>query len=284
MDLFISRRHCLAAVLALAGSLPLPYAAARDRGSFSFDATGISESAVKDHGAEISKQIYSLRAGYAPVGLRIKHTVYGFSGSERYISDTDQVVIDARYGGKLDKGWGWFAGAGYGIGYEEDIHFSENWQLLLAAGVSAPLGETTQGFLGAATILNEARNKFTPIIGIKFGNPEDLGWSGGIAYPYTKATYRFDPVWSVELCFDSTKDLVQLRDDSQLAPRGYVMEESNDIGLQVNLTPDAGVHLHAGIRYYFSREFELFNSAADSTGEYELDPAWGIYAGVNIGF
>lgn len=274
-------QRCLAAVPL---AMLLPCAAAEPYGRFSADVTSIAGAPVKGHGAEVSRQIYALSAGYGPVGLRYKHTAYDFSGSESYISGTEQLVIDVRYGGELDRGWGWFAGAGYGIGYEEDLHFSENWQVLLAAGVSAPLGGSTHGYLGAATILNEADNKYTPIIGVRFGSPQDLGWSGGIAYPYTRATYRFDQIWAVELSYNSTKDLIQLRDDSPLAPRGYVMEESNDLGLQVNVSPDRSLHLHAGIKYYFSREHELFNSAAGSLGEYELDPAWGIYAGLNLSF
>lgn len=262
--------------------LPVPQALAHS--FFSASLSALEEATVKGRDAQLRQQSYTLAAGYEFVGLRYKHNDYDFASGHRYMTRSDRLVIDLRHTGSLKEDWGYFAALGYGLGFEEDVHLGDNYSILAALGLEMPLTAAVTGYLGAAANFNQAENKYTPIVGVKFGDPADRGWSGGIAYPYTRAAYRFDEAWAVDFNFSSIKEVTQLRDESPLAKRGYVIEESSSAGIQLNLTPAAGLHLYVGLKYHFSREYELFDSDAHSLGEYELDPAWGGYGGIDYRF
>lgn len=266
-----------AAVCALAGSAQAFFVNANT--SYNGDAD------VKNSGGvEVNTTVYQVAAGTEHFTFLYKRTDYDFSGIDDPFDSLNRLVFDAHADGDFTDEWGWFGGLGLGFGFEDDFNADENYQIMPRLGVSYMLTPAIKGFLGAAANINEADNKFLPVIGIMFGRDSDMGLSGSIAYPATKVTYRFNPMFAVEGVFLTIKELYQLNDDSKLIRSGYVMEESYGASAGVVFTPIQLLTVKAGVHGYFDREYTFYNRHGSELGSEELDDCVGAYLNLSLAF
>ncbi len=235
-------------------------------------------------GAEVKSTVYQLSAGTENFTFLYKRTDYDFSGIDDPFDSLNRLVFDAHADGDFTGEWGWFGGLGLGFGFEDDFNADENYQIMPRLGISYMLTPTIKGFLGAAANVNEADNKFLPIIGIMFGRDSDIGLSGSIAYPATKVTYRLNSMFAVEGVFLTIKELYQLNDDSKFIKSGYVMEESYGVSAGVVFTPVKLLTIKAGLHGYFDREYTFYNRHGSEIGSNEHDDCIGGYLSVNLAF
>lgn len=277
----IMRKLSLCA-LALGVSLTLP-ASAMFNLNTSVSYNGKTD--IDDSNSEISSTVYNLRAISDHFSFAIKHTTYDFSGSDFREEPFDSLTflaLDARDEGELTGPWGYFVGLTYGMGFEEDINLGDNYSIIPRAGVSFKFNQDVQGFLGAVANFNEADNKFLPILGIKIGSENNLGWSGSLAYPATRLTYRFNETIALESVLLTVKETYQLADDSKIYKEGYLMEESYGAALGAIFTPFSHLVLRAGVQGYFDREYTLYSSSGHEIDSFETDPCVGAY--VSLGY
>lgn len=235
-------------------------------------------------GAEVSTSVYRLTMGNQYFTLAYKHTEYDFSGIEDPFDSLDHLALDGRYDGTFCGDWGYFTGLTLGMGFEDDIHLSDNYAVTPRAGISYEVMPGTRLFLGALAQFNEVDNIYLPIVGIQFGKEADLGWSGSIAYPATKVTYRPSAYYAFEGVFLTVRDLYQLADDSKLLPEGYIFEEGYGVSAGVIFTPVQLLELRAGVQSYFDREYTLYNAGGHEMASYDVDPSIGGYVNLNLRF
>lgn len=273
-------------LFALSAGALLAFQSAHAQFYLDASANGIVDSDVDALGQDVQQQDYKFAAGWNFIGFKYKHTVYDFSGNTKWLTHSDQFVIDLHHEGYFsgNDGMGYFGGIGYGIGFEEDVHMNEAYFIPARVGVSIPLDSTLTGYIGAGANWNQADNKYIPIVGVKIGDPRDNGWHGGIAYPYTKIAYRFNPQWQVEARYDAVKEVTQLRDRSPLSQGGYLLEESSSAGLQVTWNPISTLSLYAGGKYFFDRDYDVYDQGGNCIYSTSVDEALGGYVGARFDY
>lgn len=238
---------------------------------------------IKGTNQDVSTDVYTIAVGNEYFTLAYKHTDYDFSGTE-YIDNKDYWLLDAHLNGMFTDTFGYFFGAGAAMGYEDDIHLTDNYSLMARGGLAIAFNRMITGFLGVYGQYNEAEPQCLPIVGIKIGNERQTGWSGALAYPYTKLTYRFNPMFSVDGSLITTRELTQLSDDSIISRKGYMLEESYSVGLNANFTPIKLVTITAGVNYLFDRELSFYNHSGDEFASWETDPSAGFNVSARINF
>ena len=235
-------------------------------------------------GAEVSTSVYRLMAGNQYFTFAYKHTAYDFSGIDDPFDSLNYLALDGRYEGKFDGTWGYFTGLTLAMGFEDDIHVSDNYAVTPRIGMSYQIAKGTDVFLGALAQFNDVDNVYLPIVGIKFGSEQDLGWSGSIAYPATRVTYRPFKSFAVESTLLTVREVYQLADDSDLMPEGYIFEESYGLSAGIIYTPLDLLELRAGVQSFFDREYTLYDAGGDEIKSYDVDPSVGGYFNVNFRF
>lgn len=235
-------------------------------------------------GAEVATSVYRLTLGNQYFTFGYKYTAYDFSGMDDPFDSLNYAFVDGRYDGKISSDFGYFAGLTLGMGFEDDIHLSDNYAVSPRAGISYKLTPGVDVFLGALAQFNEVDNQYLPIIGIKFGSESEMGWTGSIAYPATKVTYRPSPLYAFEGVFLTVREFYQLADDSSLQQKGYIFEESYGASVGVIFTPLKMLELRAGVQSFFDREYTLYNSGGHELASYDVDPSVGGYFNFNFKF
>ncbi len=235
-------------------------------------------------GAEMSSSVYRLTAGGQYLTFSVKHTEYDFSGIDDPVDSLDHVALDGHYDFSLTQDFGLFTGLTLAMGFEDEIHLSDNYAITPRAGVSYTFAGGNQIFLGALAQFNEVDNIYLPIAGIKFGSDSDLGFSGSLAYPATKVTYRPSAYYAFEGVFLTVRDLYQLADDSKLSPEGYIFEKSYGAALGVIVNPLQMLELRFGVQSFFDREYEIYDAGGHELASYDVDPAMGFYGNLNFKF
>lgn len=237
---------------------------------------------------EVATAIYHVMGGGEHFIVDLKRTDYDFDGAYGVNGDPwdslNRIFLDLRDEGQFNAQLGYFAGLGYAMGFEEDIHLSENYSLMPRAGLSWNFGDGIKAFFGAAANLNEADNKFLPVLGVQFGKDADLGWSGSVAYPATRVLYRPSETLAFEGVFLTVKETYQLADDSKVASEGFVMEESYGVSAGIIYTPVKMLNIRAGVQSFFDREYTLYDRDGDEFASYDTDPSLGGYVTVGLAF
>ncbi len=247
-------------------------------------ATFYNDSEFKNSNLEVSKNIYTLSASNQYFTAIYKHTDYDFSNGYDYIDSTEHIYLDGRLDGNFYSSLGYFSGLGLSMGFEDDFDISKNYGLMARAGLSYNFTQDVQGFLGVFAQHNRVEDTFLPIIGIKIGNESDRGWSGALAYPYTKLTYRFNPMFAVDGTLITVKDLTHLSDNSKIQKEGFIFEESYALGIKATLTPIKALNLSAGINYMFDSEYTIYNKDENEIASYETDSSLGFNLGLSYTF
>ena len=119
---------------------------------------------------------------------------------------------------------------------------------------------------------------------MQFGKEADLGWSGSIAYPATRVTYRPNETVAFEGVFLTVKETYQLADNSKVAAKGFVMEESYGVSAGIIYTPVKMLNIRAGVQSFFDREYTLYDKSGDEVASYDTDPSLGGYVTVGFAF
>lgn len=257
-------------------------------GAFAYSLTASTSANAKadiDGGGEMSSTVYNLNFVTEHFAFALKHTAYDYSGMAYDPVDSLTFLrFDVRDEGKISGPVNYFAGLSYGIGFEDDVHLSDNYSIMPRAGIGYEFSKSIQGFIGAAANFNEADNKFLPIIGIKIGNDSDHGLSGSIAYPATRVNYRVNEMLAFEGSLLTVKELYQLSDDSKLYRKGYVMEESYGAALGVIFNPLKSLTIRAGLQSYFDREYTIYTDGGNEIASYDADPSIGGYLNFGLNF
>lgn len=235
-------------------------------------------------GAEAASSEYRLILNSRYFSAALKHTEYDFSGIDDPFDSLDHFAVDGRYDGSITSDLGFFTGLTWAAGFEDDIHLGDNYAVTPRAGLSWQFNPQVRFFFGGLAQFNEVDNQYLPILGVMLGREGDLGWSGSIAYPATKVTYRPAETYAFEGVFLTVRDLYQLADDSRILPEGYIYEESYGVSLGAIITPIDLLELRAGVQSYFDREYTFYNAGGHEVASYDVDPSVGFYGSVNFKF
>lgn len=234
-----------------------------------------------DENVEISS--FTINAGTDFLTLTYKRT--DFDWSNDYNLDTlHYLYADLHHSGEITKKFTYHAGIGLAAGFEDDFHADENYSIAPRLAIGYKFNNDFSFFGGAYAQFNEADNKFMPIIGMKYRNDDALGFSGSIAYPATKANYKFNDFISANATLLVHKEFYQLSDNSSFAKSGYVFDESVGTSLGVTLNPLSMLSIDAGVNCYFEHEYTLYNHNGDEIGSLEVDPSLGGYVNVRARF
>lgn len=247
-------------------------------------ATFYGDSEFKNSNLKLSKNIYTISASNQYFSAIYKHTDYDFSNGYNYIDSSEHIYLDGRFDGSFNSSLGYFSGLSLGMGFEDEFDLSKNYNIAARAGLSYYFNPNIQGFLGVFAQHNRVENTFLPIIGIKVGSDQDRGWSGALAYPYTKLSYRFNSAFALEGTLITIKDLTHLSDNSRIVQDGYVFEESYAIGLKALYSPIKALNIAAGINYMFDSEYTLYNKDENEIASYETDGTVGFNLSLSYSF
>lgn len=233
---------------------------------------------------KVSSSVYRIIGGNKYFTVSYKHTAYDFSGIDDPFDSLNYFAVDARYDDMFTSSWGFFSGLTLGTGFEDDIHLSDSYAISPRLGLSYKLDADTQVFVGGVVQFNEVDDQYLPVLGIKFGDESHKGWSGSIAYPATKVTYRPLDSLAFEGVFLTVRDLYQLSDDSNLINKGYIFEESYGVSAGVVYTPVKLFTLRAGLQSYFDREYKIYDAGGHELDSYDVDPSAGFYFNGSFNF
>ena len=101
------------------------------------------------------------------------------------------------------------------------------------------------------------------------------------------AQYRFNDLFALNgkvTAVPVNQDIYQLSDDSSVARKGYLAEESAEANIGVTITPMQAFSITAGVGVKFDHEYKIYNKYGDEIRSYETDPSGQAYIGFNAHF
>lgn len=236
-----------------------------------------SESDIKGTNEDVSISTYTISAGYNNHFLAYTRSDYDFSTKWPFDS-LNYLYYDYHDDFALSSSFAIFAGLGLGAGWESDFNLDDNYAISPRVGIGYNITDNVTLFAGATAQFNDVDNKYLPILGLEIGKDRYLGWSGAIAYPATKITYRFNDFWALQGTFLVTQKLYQLDADDY-----HVFEEGYGASAGVILTPIKQLNINVGAQGYFDREYTFYKNG-NEIGSYEVDPSVGLFAKANFVF
>ena len=195
-------------------------------------------------------------------------------------SDLKNISLGARYWDRFSEKWGWFAGAGLGSSFEEELGPLEARG---SGGVSYIFSPKVSASLGAAVSYHPLRTSVFPIVGIRYNR--DGGGAGGegasgffasFGFPETGAGYRFNSSVAVRASVRYDHGIYRLADDSAVAPEGYVETSDALGGLYLDFSPRPNIEVSLGAVYAVYRSLTLYDEDEDELDDYDVDPAPGL--------
>lgn len=277
------RKICiLAAVVASA------LAAAPSQASFWLTPTFSTTSAADfdDFDGDVSSTSYGLMGGNEYFTLGYKGTSYDFSGPKLF-DDMSLLFADLHFKDNLSAQWGYFAGVGVAFGWEDDFDATENYNFKPRAGLSYAINGDYRISGGIGANINEPDSKVYPIITLNYRNSSDYGLSYVFGFPMIDAQYRFNDLFALNgkvTAVPVNQDIYQLSDDSSVARKGYLAEESAEANIGVTITPMQAFSITAGVGVKFAHEYKIYNKYGDEIRSYETDPSGQAYIGFNAHF
>ena len=250
------------------------------------DVLSTKKADIKNSGGdELSTRSYDLSLSNKYVTVGYKRTDYDFSKEDAFNS-LNKGYVDLRYNGPLGADLGYFVGLTAGLLFEEGASLSDSYSLAPRVGIGYSFNKDITAFFGATANINAAKNIYLPIIGLKVGDESDYGWSGALAYPETRLSYRFNQYVAVHGTFMTVRDIYHLDDSESKAEMrdGFFREDSYGLGVGATLTPMEHVKLSAGVFSYFDRSFKIYDQAGNEIDSFDADNAAGFYfrAGANF--
>lgn len=236
------------------------------------------------HGNDVKTTTYGIMGGNEFFTLGYKNTHYSFSGWEP-IDKLQMLFADIHYASNFNEHLGYFVGLELASGWEEDFSLSDNYSIRPRVGISYAIDRNFSLLLGVKANFNEADNRFIPIVGLKYRDPSEIGFSTLLGYPETTLQYRFNNYLALMGRFYAVnQDVYQLRSDSPMAPDGYLVEESMNGRLGLVFTPMQTFSISAGLDASFNREYKVYNEYGDELKSWETDTAWGGYVNFDVNF
>lgn len=235
---------------------------------------------------DMSSTTYGLMGGNDYFTLGYKSTDYSYSGNGfQPFDDLSLLFGDAHYEDMFTNSVGYFIGAELTFGWEDDVHLSDDYSFRPRAGLNFVVNQDVTLLLGGKVNFNEADDKFTPILGLKYRDPSDMGFYALIGYPQTDIQYRFNNYFAAVGSLTAVnQDVYQLADDNKIARKGYVMEDSYNAKAGIVLTPMQSFTINAGVDLALDRDYDLYNSNGDKISTYSTDPALGAYVNFDVNF
>lgn len=236
------------------------------------------------HGNDVKTTTYGIMGGNEFFTLGYKNTNYKFSGWDP-IDKLQMLFADVHYASSFNETLGYFLGLELAAGWEDDFSLSDNYSIRPRAGISFAFDNNFSLLLGVKANFNEAKNRFIPIVGLKYRDPSEMGFSALLGYPDTSLQYRFNAYLALMGALSAVnQDVYQLRSDSPLAHDGYLVEDSFNGRLGLVFTPVQAFTISAGVDASFNREYKLYNEYGDELATFETDNAWGGYINFDVNF
>lgn len=271
---------CAAAVMCI---LPAVSSAA----SVSADYIGLSDADIDGTSSSLGTHAFGMRADFSNVSLILRDTVYDFGNVETDpFDDLKKAEVLLRHNGHLATNIAYFTSLGLGVNFEEDVTLSDTYAVTPTAAVGYDFKSGITLFAGLTANLNAADNIILPVLGIKFGDDRDLGWTGSVAFPETKAQYRFSERWAADLSFVTVNDTYHIDNDGKKGEwaDGFFREESYGASLGATFTPAKNIRLSCGMMTMFNRTFKVYDNNGNKISSFDTDAAFGGYLRVGYVF
>ena len=254
--------------------------------AFYINATGSydGKADLKDSNQDVEISSYRIFGGNEFLTLGYKKTEFDWSDGRYNLDSLNYLYADIHYGGAIAGNFTYHAGIGLSSGFEDDCNLPENYSISPRIAFGYKFNQDWEGFAGVATQFNEVENKFLPIIGVKYRDDGALGFSGSIAYPATKATYRFSQFLALNATMLVHQELYQLSDSSNISREGYIFDESVGTSFGVSITPLKMLTIDAGLNTYFNHEYTVYDKNGNELRSIEVDPSAGAYVNVRAAF
>ena len=247
---------------------------------FGFNTQSYSRSDV-DSGGKYSRTDMNFRAGYRWLTLAYTRSDYDWSstgdariGRGRNPWDTlHKLSLDAAFDGYLSENVDWFAGMTLVSGFESQIE--KSFSLAPRAGLSFRATPDLKFHLGATGLLAPAHSMLLPLVGLEWRDAYDMGLSAKLGFPATQIQYRFNEIVATRLAARWTRDLYRLSNDSSVARKGYVEEESVVSGAYLDLTPLDRLQFTVGAELMAWHSLRVYDSDGDKMSKTDMDPSVG---------
>ncbi len=231
----------------------------------------------------MSTKVYKIMFGNDIFTVGYKTTDYDFS----HYSPIDKLHLlfgDIHYEGSINTTVGYFVGTQASLGWEDEFHASDNYSLSPRAGLSFVINEDFSIQAGVCGNINEAKSVVLPILALRYRDPSDLGFSAVIGSE-NAARYRFNEYVAAEASLAiKNQEIYQLKDDSVLAHKGYLVEESSNAKLGLIVTPLTAFNIRAGVSVDFDRDYKIYNHSGDKIRTIDTDSNVGGYLNCDYNF
>ncbi len=215
-----------------------------------------SKTKVKNSYNKASYSVYGFDAGNENFTFGYKRTTYDFDWQTTGFEHLNLIYADAHYAGEITGNLGYDVGTYLSLGYENSIKVSKSYDLVPHAVLTYDFQNDWSMVAGAGVSFNKANNYGFGIIGFKYRNPSDLGFSASLGYPKTSANYRFTEYFALGADAGAIQGGHYYLDRSKV----YAQEKGYNANLFALITPFNQLSVKAGVGYNIDREIKFYRN------------------------
>ena len=219
---------------------------------------------VKNSSNKASYSVYGFDVKNEYFGFGYKRTSYDFD-HKTFFKNLDLIYASADYSGTIKGNWGYAVGLFVSVGWEDKFKVSKGYDVSPSAILTYDFKNDWSVMAGVGGSLNTAHNFAFGILGVKYRDPSDLGFSLSLGYPTTMANYRFSEKFALGAEAGAIRGGHYYLSKKEL----YAYEKGYEASLYMQYTPVKQFAIKTGVGYNIDREIKFYDSKT-SVGKIEF--------------
>lgn len=237
-----------------------------------------SKSDVKGTSNKASYSVYGFDARNENFGFGYKRTSYDFDHKTGF-DDLNLIYGSVNYRDNLVGNLGYAVGTYLSLGFEDKVKVSKSYDLVPTAALTYDFQNDWSVLAGAGVSFNKAHNFGFGILGIKYRDPSQLGFSASIGYPRTMANYRFTDMLAIGADAGAIRGGHYYLDKS----KQYAFEKGYEACIYALITPVSQLSIKAGVGYNIDREIKFYENRS-YVGKMEFENEANFFVNGSVSF
>lgn len=232
---------------------------------------------IKDSDASVSRTRYGFRASCSHFTLGYDYTRYswdnhqdlGLTGNSLTPwDDMHYLFLTANRNILLSQEWMLNLGGGISSAFEREM--SDSFGLAARVMFFRLFESGWSAGIGLAGACHPVRSIVLPALSLGYGSPRDPGLSFRIGFPATEMRYVFTDTLALRAGADFNVRAYRLKNDSQVAEKGYFREQAVKLSLDAEIRPMKNMTLSMGPYFLLAREWKIYDQDKNRIGKEEF--------------
>lgn len=166
--------------------------------------------------------------------------------------------------------WGFFAALEANSLFEDDM--GDSLGLYGHLGINYTFRNKVTIRFGAFGQAHKVDQLVLPYVSVSFNLGAKKGIFGDVGFPRTMLGWRFAKSWALKLDANLfSNDYYRLTSDSSVVRDGYVNMRNMYADLGMEFRPTTNLVIYGGVRYFFAREYNIYDKEGDGETTYDVD-------------